>query len=156
MRFFNFLLISLLLSGCAPRIGSRDYALSGVGETCTTLPGKIIAKRTVNVSGSSTTEDDNKPGVGALVGALAGGLGGSAIGQGTGSLFAAAGGALAGGAIGHYAARALTDQDGVEYQIQLDTGAFLTVVQGPSPALCVGQKVFVVQSQKDRSRVIPR
>lgn len=144
------------MSGCAPRIGSGDYSLTGVGETCTTLPGKIIAMRTVNVSGSATTAEDNQPGMGSLVGALAGALGGINVGKGRGSLFGAAGGALAGGIIGHFAARALTDQDGIEYQIQLDTGGFLTVVQGPNPTLCVGQKVFVVQSQKDRSRVVPR
>jgi outer membrane lipoprotein SlyB len=146
--------VSISLTGCSPRIGGNDYALGGVGEIGTTLRGVIINARNVNVSSSTTTEGDNKAGLGAATGAVAGAVAGSQIGKGRGSAIAGVVGALAGGVAGHYIERGLTDQTGIEYQIQLDNGSIVTVVQGPDPKLSVGQRVMVIKSNRDRSRVV--
>lgn len=141
-------------TGCAPRIGGNDYAITGAGEVNTTYRGTIVAMRPVNIS-ASRTEQDNQPGTGAAIGAVSGAVLGSQIGKGHGSAIAGLAGALAGGVAGHYAGQALTDQQGFEYQVQQDNGALVTIAQGAEPKLHVGQRVLVVSSQKSRGRIIP-
>jgi outer membrane lipoprotein SlyB len=87
---------------------------------------------------------------------------GSQIGQGKGSVIAALAGAAAGGVAGHMIGQKLTDQEGMEYQIQLDRGGIVTMRQGADPIMHVGQRVMIINSSKDvlnhgggNSRVIP-
>jgi outer membrane lipoprotein SlyB len=92
---------------------------------------------------------DNQPGTGAAVGAIGGGVLGSQIGQGKGSVLAALAGAAAGGVAGHMIGQKITDQEGMEYQIQLERGGIVTMRQGADPILRVGQRVMVINSSKD-------
>lgn len=155
------IIITLATSGCAPRIGANNVSIQGVGEMSETLRGVIIAARPVTISASSQ-DMDNQPGAGAALGAVGGGVLGSQIGQGKGSVLAALAGAAAGGVAGHMIGQKLTDQEGMEYQIQLDRGGIVTMRQGADPILRVGQRVMVINSSKDvlnrgggNSRVIP-
>jgi hypothetical protein len=43
----------------------------------------------------------------------------------------------------------------MEYIVRLDNGALLTVVQGMQPQIAVGQRVYVQESTRGRSRVLP-
>lgn len=155
------LVVGLTVNGCAPRIGANNVSIQGVGEMSQTLRGVIIAARPVTIS-ASRQDMDNQPGAGAAIGALGGGVLGSQIGQGRGSVVAALAGAAAGGVAGHYLGQKLTDQEGMEYQIQLERGGIVTVRQGADPVMRVGQRVMVINSAKDvlnhgggNCRVIP-
>ena len=55
-------------------------------------------------------------------------------------------GALAGSAI----EKGVTNQTGIEYVVKTDNGETLTLVQGPSPAFTVGQKVMVLYGKRAR------
>lgn len=145
---------ALFLNGCAPRLGGSDYGIGGVGEFSETYSGTIASKRVVRLS-AKKTGGDNTPGIGALAGAGVGALAGSQIGYGKGAIAAAVAGGLLGGVGGHYAEDALTTQDGFEYGVRLDDGRLITVTQGGEPNLGVGQRVNVIKSGRDRSRVVP-
>ena len=151
----------ITISGCAPRIGANNVSVQGVGEMSETLRGVIIAARPVMIS-ASRQDADNQPGAGAAIGAVGGGVLGSQIGQGKGSVLAALGGAALGGVAGHMIGQKLTDQEGMEYQIQLDRGGIVTMRQGADPVMRAGQRVMVINSSKDvlnhgggNGRVIP-
>lgn len=154
-------LSGLTITGCAPRIGANNVSIQGVGEMSQTLRGVIIAARPVTIS-ASRQDMDNQPGAGAALGAVGGGVLGSQIGQGRGSVLAALGGAALGGVAGHMVGQKLTDQEGMEYQIQLERGDIVTMRQGADPMMRVGQRVMVINASKDvlnhgggNSRVIP-
>ncbi|WP_156962004.1 glycine zipper 2TM domain-containing protein [Candidatus Paracaedibacter symbiosus] len=145
---------TLLLEGCAPRIGGSNYSVRGAGEMNDTYRGVVVSARPVTIS-AKTAERENEPGAGALAGGLAAGYAGSQIGKGHGSVVAAGVGALAGAIGGHFAEKALTDQEGFEYQVRLDDGRLTTIAQGADPVIRVGQRVLVIKSTKDRGRIIP-
>lgn len=161
MMLNNTLKISVLalsvmtaLTGCAPRLGGNDYALAGSGEISQTFMGTITAARPVNLTGQSTNED-GRLGTGAIIGAGAGAVAGSMIGSGRTPWITGTLGALAGGAAGHAIERQARQQQGMEYTVKLDQGDMITIAQGVEPALAVGQRVRVIHSAKDRSRVVP-
>lgn len=90
-------------------------------------------------------------GVGAGAGVLAGAAGGSAIGSGERSnIVGAVGGAVVGGVIGAAAEEGATRQKGMEYIVETENGALLTVVQGVDEPLSVGEKVIVLYGTKSR------
>ena len=141
----------LALTACAPKLGGNDYDVSGVGEVSTTLKGVIMAAKTVKLR----PDDSSKPGVGVVAGGLSGALLGSTVGGGHRMpVVSAVVGGLAGGAAGHAIENKLTEQDGTEYQIKLDSGKLVSIAQGLEPRLAVGQKVLVIESNRGRSRVV--
>lgn len=142
---------TMITSGCAPRIGGDQYSVYGAGEVSQTNRGAIVAMRPVNISASSTGMD-NQPGTGAAIGSIGGAVLGSQIGNGRGQAVAGLLGAVAGGVAGHFAGQAMTDQQGFEYQVQLDRGDLITIAQGAEPRLHVGQRVLVIQSTKPGGR----
>lgn len=151
---FAVIAASLMTSGCAPKLGGSDYSVAGVGEISQTEEGIVVAKRVVQLNAS----DPSKPGVGAGAGMATGAILGSAAGGSPrGSLVAGAAGGLIGAFAGHAIEQQATHQEGFEYQIRMiKTGEVITVAQGAEPNLGVGQPVYVVKSNRSRSRVIPR
>lgn len=140
------------LSGCAPRIGGNNYSVAGTGEMSDTYPGVIISKQIVTI-GAKRPEQENDPGLGAGIGAVTGGLAaGQTIGSGSGSLWAAGAGALIGGVAGHFAERALTDQEGFLYTVRLDNGKVTSLSQGAEPNMAVGQRVLLITPSKPSGR----
>ena len=142
---------SLLGSGCAPKLGGNDYSVKGAGEISSTLKGVIISARPVMIN----AQDPSQPGVGAVVGGLSGALLGSQIGGGKGRMVTGVLGGLAGAGAGHLIQGKATEQEGYEYQVQLDRGDTVTLTQGAEPKMTAGQRVLVIQSNKDRSRIVP-
>lgn len=142
---------ALNLNGCAPRIGGSNYSVAGTGEASHTVRGILISKRVVTI-GAKRPEQENEPGVGAAAGALAGAGAGSYVGNGSGNIWAMGAGALAGGVAGHFAERALTDQEGFEYTVQLDDGRTLTLAQGAEPNMSVGQRILFITPNKPSGR----
>ncbi|MDR2598587.1 MAG: glycine zipper 2TM domain-containing protein [Holosporales bacterium] len=140
-------IVGLLLSGCSNNYSGDQYSSKGVGEISRTDRGVIISMRRVDI------KPEEGPGAGALIGAVGGGLAGSMFGKGGGKVLAAGAGAAAGGLAGHMIQN--RSQDGMEYTVKLDSGAVITLAQGLTPALSVGQRVFVINSNRDRSRIVP-
>lgn len=144
--------VTMSMTGCAPRIGGKNYSVAGTGEMSDTYPGVIISKEIVTI-GAKRAERENEPGLGAGAGALAGGLGaGSAIGGGSGRLWAAGAGALVGGVAGHFAERALTDQEGFLYTVRLDNGKVQSLSQGAEPNMAIGQRILLITPSKPSGR----
>ncbi len=143
---------SLALGACARQISPGVYTGDHVGEVRETYVGTLQSARVVLVQEDELLEDNR---TGGLLGGVAGGAAASRIGQGTGKAVAIAGGALAGAALGAMAERSVKRQEAMEYIVRLDNGALLTVVQGLQPQIGVGQRVYVQESARGRSRVLP-
>ena len=143
---------SLALASCARQISPGVYTGGSVGEVRQTYAGTLQSARLVTVQEDELLEDNR---TGGLVGGVAGGAAASRIGQGTGKAVAIAGGALAGAALGALAERSVKRQQAMEYIVRLDSGALLTVVQGLQPQIGIGQRVYVQESARGRSRVLP-
>ncbi len=145
---FALVVCSLFIVGCANNYSGDSYEGRSVGEVSRTDSGTIVSIRKVKIN-----PEGEIPGMGALLGGAAGAAAGSLFGKGHGKLLGAGIGAVAGGVAGH--AIQNRPQDGYEYTIRLDSGATVSVVQGTSPKLCVGQKVNIINSNRGRSKVVP-
>ncbi len=142
--FLALFLLTLLLGGCQNNISPDTYSVGSVGQVNRAVRGVVISARPVNVSGSQS-------GIGGGAGALAGGAAGSMIGGNAAvNVIGAVGGAVAGGVLASVAEEASTRQSGIEYVVQAENGALLTVVQGINSAFSTGQKVIVLYGTKSR------
>lgn len=142
-------LTAMALTGCAPSISPDTYSTSTANSVNNVIAGTIVSARMVKVSGDSLTQGGGM--VGTLAGAGAGAIAaGSTIGQGNGSTLAAIGGAVLGGVVGNYAEKKITAQTGMEYVIKTKGGRMVSVVQGVTPPLKIGQHVLVEYGAKAR------
>jgi outer membrane lipoprotein SlyB len=135
-----------LTAGCQRNISANSYAAGSVGQVNRTVRGTIISARPVEIGGTQS-------GLGAGAGAAAGGLVGSQMGRGSGNALATLGGVIAGGVAGAMIEESNTRQTGMEYVVETENGALLTVVQGSDTILQVGQKALVMYG--NRARVVP-
>ncbi len=130
---------SILVSGCqTPGVGGSDYTYGQVrGEQSVRL-GTVESIRKVRIR-------SGEPG---LLGAIAGGVGGAALGStiggGNGNAAATVLGALAGGAAGDAIQNDASTQEGVELTIRLDSGYVIAVTQGADEQFRVGDRVQVL------------
>ena len=145
------LVAAVAVSGCARQISPNVVEGPAVGEVMRTYTGMVRSARFVEVQDSDTL-DQNR--TGQIIGGLAGGVAGSRIGGGLGKAIAIGAGALIGAAIGSVAEQEAKRQLAAEYVIELDNGELLTVVQGTVPEILPGDRVFVQQSARGRSRVV--
>lgn len=114
--------LSLGLTACAPNISPDTVSASEANDVQSAVEGIIVSKRVVTVKG-----DSNLLGTG--VGAVAGGIAGSALGGGRGKLLTTLGGAVVGGAAGNLIEDKMQTQQGIEYVVKL------TQEQGPTTTI---------------------
>ncbi len=134
-----------ILSGCAD-VSPASYSVGSVGQVNRAVRGIVISARDVRITGSQT-------GSGATAGAIAGGAAGSQFGNNAAAnVVGVVGGAVAGAMVGGAIEEGSTRQAGVEYVVQTETGAILTLVQGLADRVQVGDHVLVLYG--DRSRLI--
>ena len=139
--------LSVTLAACTRDISPDSYSVGAVGQVNRAVGGVIVSARPVSVEGT-------RSGLGAGAGAVAGGVAGSTIGGSTeANIIAAVGGAVAGGLAGAAIEESATRQTAMEYVVEAENGALLTVVQGGSP-LPIGLKVLVIYGS--RARIIPK
>ena len=137
------LVLSSLLAACQADIGSNQYGTSSVRQAAAASPCSVISVRQV------TVKSDNN--MGALAGALVGGVGGYGIGGGkTAHNLGAVGGALLGGYAGDKAQDALSSQTGYEYVVRLDNGQVMTLTQGTDVLLSPGQRCMILLGNPSR------
>ena len=96
-----------------------------------------------------TVEGDKKFGIGAVVGAIAGGVLGHQVGGGSGKAVATAAGAVAGGMIGNKVENNNSRRDGQYVVIKLENGSSIGVTQPADPSLRTGDRVRVDGSGED-------
>lgn len=137
------LVMALMMVACTQNISPDSYSVDSVGSVTHSVPGTIVSFRPVNVEGTNQA--------GGLVGTLAGGVAGSAIGGNSrANALGAIGGAVIGALAGSAIEKGVTSQSGIEYIVKTETGELLTLVQGPSPAFTVGQKVMILYGKRAR------
>jgi outer membrane lipoprotein SlyB len=143
------ILLALFVTGCT-QPGQNRYGYADVGKATQVEFGQIIAMKEVQITGRNT-------GAGALVGGAAGMGAGAYVGGGTGRLWGSGVGALAGLLIGGLAEQAISDHNGMEYTVTINSGDTRTIVQniveGDAP-LHIGQRV-TVQVSGQYQRVMP-
>lgn len=142
-KYASLLSLTLFLAACQADIDSYQYGTSSVGRAAAASPCSVISVRQVQV------KSDNN--VGTILGAVAGGVGGYAIGSGsTAHNLGAIGGAALGGYAGDKAQGALSSQMGYEYVVRLDNGQVMTLTQGTDVLLSPGQRCMILLGNPSR------
>lgn len=149
LTLVTLLCLSLVLAGCNDDLDSDQYDSANIGEAQTVRYGVIaqVLPVTVQNQGSST--------IGMLGGAALGAVLGSTIGGGnTANAVGGIAGGLVGGTAGNAVGKSVGKQTGTQYIVKVDDGSTLSVVQGITPALTVGQRVMILTGSDARDRVI--
>ena len=143
-------LSTVALTGCpssnAGNTFSRDEALHAQNV----LFGTIADVRAGKIEGTKTP-----------VGAVAGGVGGAAVGNlfggGKGNTIATVAGALGGAAVGAMAEEGITSKNGLQLTVNLDNGQTIVIVQEQEKGISfsVGQRVRVISRPGAKDRVQP-
>ncbi len=97
--------------------------------------------------------EDSPSGIGALGGAVVGGVLGNMIGGGKGRVLTTLGGAVAGGAAGYAGEQAIKTKRAIEITVKLDNGQMMSVVQEPDETFMVGDRVRVLTGNDGSARV---
>ena len=96
----------------------------------------------------------NAPGIGAIGGAIAGGILGNQVGHGSGRAAATVGGAVAGGVIGHQVEQRMKGPDNADtmyrFRVRMDDGSYQTFTQDRHENIRIGDRVRV-----DNGRIWP-
>jgi outer membrane lipoprotein SlyB len=137
----TFAVAALLLGGCAYNsTGSRDYyAYETRGEQSVRF-GVVESVREVRI-------DPRDTGVGTAGGAMLGGIAGSTVGGGNGQIAGAIGGAILGGIIGQSIEKSANERPGLEVTVLLDSGMYISVVQGPEEPFRPGDRVRILSGR---------
>ncbi len=143
------LVVVALIGGCAEmdRWGGPRY-----GETTGSVAGQSERDGTITALENVQVDDAYRLGVGTAVGAVAGGLLGSAVGDSTTSTVA---GAVLGGAAGTYGESKLSKRDAQRITVEMATGGRVTITQPADSRLSAGMKVRV-EGSGEGARVVPR
>jgi len=137
-------LIGLSLVGCVNNdsLSGDTYSASEAKQVQNVTYGTIVSVRPVKIQAGS---ENNV--VGALGGAVLGGLLGNTVGGGSGRTLATAAGAIAGGVAGQQVQGAINKDQGVELEIRRDDGQTILVVQKlGNTRYYAGQRVAVASN----------
>ena len=126
-----------VLGGCAYPQGAGDYRAYQVGAAQEVRFGVVESVRDVRLGGPNT-------GVGAASGAALGMVAGSNVGGGSGQIAGAIAGTVLGGIIGHNVEESANQRPGIEVTVQLDSGRYVSVVQGVDELFQPGDRVRVL------------
>lgn len=135
---FLALLLAALMAGCAAPGGPAQPS----GE-------QQVRFGTVMRIDATTIEGDHHTGLGAVIGAAAGGLLGSAIGQGSGRDVAMVLGALGGGFFGNDVQKKQDTQAGMHITVRLGNGVIVAITQPMDANIRVGDYVVIEGSGRD-------
>ena len=143
------LMVVALVGGCADMgsLGGTKY-----GETDGTVASQSDRDGTIATLENIQVDDKYKLGVGTAVGAVAGGLLGSGVGDSTTATVA---GAVLGGVAGTYAQSKIHRTDAQRITVNMVTGGRVTITQPMDGRLREGMKVRV-EGSGENARVVPR
>jgi len=128
--------------------------LSGTtyGETSGTTSSQSDRYGTIANLENVQVDEKYKLGVGTAVGAVAGGILGSQVGDSTTATVA---GAVLGGLAGTYAESKIKNQNAQQVTVNMNTGGRLTILQPEDNRLREGMQVRV-EGSGENARVVPR
>jgi outer membrane lipoprotein SlyB len=141
--------LSAVLAGCAsPGYGPQQQTYQGQGQSQSypnanrgyaTMYGVVDSIQVVQAPATSG------PGLGAVAGAVVGGLLGNTVGGGSGRAVATVGGAVAGGLVGNNLENRNRAAGPSTYQIgvRLDDGTYTTISQDSAADLGIGNRVRI-------------
>ncbi len=145
---FAFVLILVMLIGCAPHYRSSGYNPDDVGKPITIQKGEVENIRNAEI------EHNDDTGFGGLAGAYAGGVAGSAVGDGKGKALATVLGVVIGAIAGSSMEKSGNKREADEITVRLDDGRVFAVVQEKgSEKLQIGDRVEVLKTADGRMRV---
>lgn len=146
-------LVSLTLAGCVndSNLSGDVYNASEAKQVQSVAYGTIIHIRPVKLQSGG---DENV--IGAIGGAVLGGLLGNTVGGGTGRTLATAAGAIAGGVAGQNIQGALNESKGVELEIRKDDGNTVMVVQKQGKTQFVAGQRVIMATNGRQITVSPR
>lgn len=133
-------IFALAGTGCADQYSNNNYNSNRANVWQNVNFGVITNIRPITIQ-----EDNNVP-VGAVAGAVAGGFLGHAIGGGNGKKLATVGGVLLGGLAGNAVQTRANQTQGLELEIRLDNGQYISAVQSGSQDLNIGSRVRIVDA----------
>ena len=134
-------LFIFLQTNCSLHSGST-YDRGEMGQPQSFSKGIVISERNVTIKGTES-------GVGAVSGAVMGGLGGSTVSDdGAISAIGAIGGAIVGGMVGAKAEELIMRDNASEFVIQPDVGEPFTLIQVNDEKLKAGDRVLIINSDK--------
>ncbi|MDS1619991.1 glycine zipper 2TM domain-containing protein [Escherichia coli] len=142
----------LSLTGCVDNdsLSGDVYTASQAKQVQKICYGTVINVRQVQI------QEDGENIIGAISGAVLGGLLGNSVGGGSGRKLASAAGAIAGGMAGQRIQSAMNKTQGGELEIRKDDGTTIMVVQKQGKThFSPGQRV-VLASKGDQVTVSPR
>jgi len=131
---------ALIAGGCAYPAGPADYRGYEVRGEQSVRFGVVESVREVHITARDT-------GVGTAGGAALGMVAGSNVGGGTGQVAGAIGGAILGGIIGNNIERSANEHPGLEVTVRLDSGRFISVVQGMEEPFRPGERVRILSGR---------
>lgn len=134
---------ALAAGACTSRYSGDTVAASGVKQVSRIDRAVVESYRVVEIG-------NDRPLVGAGIGAAAGGIGGSAAGHGAVNALATLGGVVAGGVAGALAEKGLTETQAYEYVLRREGGDLVAFVQKDAQPLPVGQRVFLIYGSQPR------
>ena len=145
-RILAVTLLGALLAACA--------AGSQMSQPSTQLGEQQIQSGNIVQINPVMLEGDHQLGLGAVMGAAAGGLLGSLVGGGSGRDVAMVIGAIGGGVVGNEVQNNYADkQPGSHIIVRLDNGVHVAVTQPLNPDLYVGERVMI-QGSGQSARVV--
>lgn len=146
-KVLTVILMSYALAGCTGMnsLSGDVYSAQEAKHIKNVSYGTIVSVRPIQIQGG----DENNV-VGAIGGAVLGGVLGNTIGGGSGKTVATAGGALLGGLAGQNVQNYVNKSHGVELEIRKANGETIIVVQKDDPSkFAVGQHVVIASDGKD-------
>lgn len=147
MRIVAFIMILVMVIGCAPHYRSSAYNPDDVGKPITIQKGEVE-----NIRPAEIEQGDS--GMGGVAGAYAGGVAGSAVGDGKGKVLATVLGIVAGAIVGSSMEKGGNKREADEITVRLDDGRTFAVVQEKGKEkLQLGDRVEILKTADGRMRV---
>lgn len=142
------LLVGVWTAGCVSSTAGGAYGRSETRQAQNVEYGVVQNVQTVQIEGTQSN-------IGTGVGAIAGGVGGSAIGGGPrAKILGGLGGAVLGGALGSMAEEGITRRTGLQITVRLDSGRTIAVTQAAgNESFMPGERVMVLTSMDGTARV---
>ncbi len=147
----------LLFAGCA-NLGPNPYGATTYTGSATRTEQQVSYGTVVALEAAKVVPTQNEQTLSTGIGAVVGGIAGSAAGGGRGQALTTITGAVLGGLAGNAVGKAAGTAQGVTITVKLDGGRTVAITQGVDPNVIfnVGEKVQVLENPADgTARVLP-
>jgi len=149
MKSTVLILLCVAIAGCGgpSSHSSNTISRSQAGTVQTVQDGEVLYVRSVTIEGSKSP-------VGAIAGGVLGYTVGNSVGGGRGTKIARVAGTVGGAAAGSAVQQNVTQEQGLEITVQLDSGPIISIVQSADESFNDGDRVRVLQRPDGTARVI--